>query len=66
MRLKNSGGKDSVITVRLTESENNYLQELAKSVNVSKSEMIRILLKSQRYRSKDKMKTRCAISTISL
>lgn len=59
MRIKNSGDKDFVITVRLTKSEIEYLVELAKSVNVSKSEMVRILLKSQMYRSKEHENTLC-------
>lgn len=53
MRIKNSGDKNYFISIRLTKLENEYLEELAKSVNVSKSEMIRILLKSQMYRSKE-------------
>lgn len=53
MKIKNSGGKDIKFTVRINEDDYVFLENLAKSVNVSKSEMIRILLKSQKFRSKE-------------
>lgn len=59
MKIKNSGGKVIKFSVRMNEDDYVFLDNLANSVNVSKSEMIRILLKSQKFRSKEHENTLC-------